>query len=302
VNEHILIKAIDLENLVKTNPELFDFSKLNIEQKASLLSSNTKLYMGKIPLDKLSLKDKAYLVLNVGSKTFQKTVVLTDEEVQQLLPIQYFEFLKVDFKRYISLKKYEDLNKWQQSEIFTSQPEWVVENVKKIPKLTSEKLWELAHKKPAFIDKHISDYSGFSLYAGFWECMIKYNKKYEEIFLRNTHSCATKTDVREVCRKYPEIIKKLDKDILSNSKLTCKEWVLLCNAIMNKNEKKFETWDFSDDLIGIFKLDLMAEMLTGKSKISKRFQSAMKNVFDKEKEENEAEAVVGSTPGEIQQV
>lgn len=109
------------------------------------------------------------------------------------------------------------------------------------------------------------------------------------------------TDVREVCRKNPEIIKKLDKDILADSKLTCKEWVLLTNSIMNNNEKKFEDWEFSDDLIGIFKLDLMAEMLTGKSKISKRFQSAMKNVFDKE-EESEAEAVVGSTLGEVTQV
>jgi hypothetical protein len=291
VTESILRKAINLENLVKTNPELFDFSKLDIEEKAKLLDGNTKLYMDKIPVAGLSLKDKAFLLLRVKSKAFLKTITLTDEEVQRLLPQQYFEFLKRDFKRYISLDKYENLSKYQQSEIFTMEPEWVIENVKKTPKLTSDKLSEIAHEKPSFIDSHITDYSVFSTSAFFWLSMIKYDKKYEMIFLKNTHTCITKTDVREVCRKNPEIIKKLDKDILADSKLTCKEWVLLTNSIMNNNEKKFEDWEFSDDLIGIFKLDLMAEMLTGKSKISKRFQSAMKNVFDKE-EESEAEAVV----------
>jgi hypothetical protein len=277
--ENILKQAINLEELVKTNPELFDFSKLDIEDKAKLLDADTKFYMGRIPLGTLSLKDKAYLILRVKSKVFQKTISLTNEEVQKLIPSQYFEFLKQDFKRFIRKERFEDLSKFQQGEIFTMEPEWVIKNIDKVPKLTSDKLYEIACKKPSFIDTNITDFSGFSTSYLFWDRMIKYDKKYQDIFLKNTNTCITKTDVRNVCRTHPEVIKKLDKDILADSKLTCKEWVLLTNSIMNKNEKKFESWDFSDDLIGIFKLDLMAEMLTGKSKISKKFQSAMKNVF-----------------------
>lgn len=288
--EYILKKIIKLDEVVKIHPELFDFSKLDIEDKAKLLDSNTKFYIDKIPVHNLPLRDKAYLLLRVKSKAFQKTVTMTVEEVHKLLPQQYLDFLKRDFKQYITKEKFEGLSRYQQGEIFTMEPEWVIENIEKTPKLTSDKLEEIATKNPAFIDKHIIDYSEFSTSYHFWIKMMKYNKKYEETFLKNTNSCITTADVRNVCRNKPELIKKLDKDILANSKLTCKQWVLLCNEIMGNNEKLFESWEFSDDLIDIFKLDLMAEMLTGKSKLSKRFQNAVKYIF--EKEEDETETVV----------
>jgi hypothetical protein len=107
------------------------------------------------------------------------------------------------------------------------------------------------------------------------------------VFLKNTKSLTNKTQVRAVFRKRPELIKKLTADILVDFKLTGKEVVLLISSIMKDHEKKFDGWEFDPEFAETLKLDVMAEMLNGKSKLSKRFQSAMKGVFEKKPEEEE---------------
>jgi hypothetical protein len=67
---------------------------------------------------------------------------------------------------------------------------------------------------------------------------------------------------------------------------------------MGNNEDKFKDWEFSDEVKELFRMDLMAELLNGKSTLTKRFQNAMKGVFGNTEEETEDEdtTMVGSTP------
>src|SRR5690606_21802795 len=110
------------------------------------------------------------------------------------------------------------------------------------------------------VDKYVTDFSDVATTVGFWRSMIKHDPKYKSIFLRNTKSLITKTDVRGVIRSFPGLIKELDEEIIANSKLTVKEWVLLCDSI--SGHKDLEGWEFSDEMKEIFRLDSLADLLS----------------------------------------
>jgi hypothetical protein len=148
------------------------------------------------------------------------------------------------------------------------------------PKFTVDNLFFLSKRNQKLVDTYITDFSKLSTNCSFWINMIKYDKKYEDIFITNINSVITKTDIRAVCKEFPHIIKKLDIDILGNSKLSCKEWLLLANSVIYNNPEMFKEWEFNDDLKEAFKLDLTAEMLNGKSSVSRNTQSAMKKLLN----------------------
>jgi hypothetical protein len=276
----ILINAINLNKLVKTNPELFNLTILSLSNKIELLKRDPKFYIDRLYKKDPSLGDKVEIVLEVEDLNIQEKFKLTDEDIQNVDDRCYLNLLDLNFSKYIRKEKFKTLPKAHQVDIFLKEPEWALENLDKIPSFSSEKLSTLAHRKPVFVDKFIEDFSQYSTNAFFWQNMIKFNKKYIDVFLANTNTLITKTDVRQVCKCCPEIIKKLNVDIMDKSKLTCKEWILLSSSIIGVGHKTFKNWTFSDDMIDAFKLELTAEMLSGKSKMSKRFQYSMKNVFD----------------------
>lgn len=280
----ILLQAINLEELVKTNPELFNLDCLDIYEKVELLRADFKFFGSRINVSAFSPSDKAHILLNVENKRIAALVKLSDDELEKMPNNKYGELVKKHFRDYIRKERFPKMLKADQQEVFLNEPEWVIENVDKPPRLTSERLRNLARKKPAFIDSYIADFGEFSTDSDFWIAMILYDKKYQGIFLRNTKKLITKTGVRSVIWSYPELIKLIDGDILADSKLTVKEWVLLINHVMASREKVFDGWEFSDDLIEIFKMDLIAEFLNGKSTPSVRFQKAMKGVFNKDKD------------------
>lgn len=275
----------DLHLVLKSNPELFDFSALSIQDKITLTRYDIKEYGDIISKCPLSAADKVTLLINLDTKAAKKLFILTHDEVKSLSPTNYFYLLKVDFDRYISAEKFTELPRSQKSEIFLDNPEWLIKNNFEI-KLTSEVMTSLAVRKPAFIEKNISDFSNRSLDSYFWIRMIKYNPKYGNIFLNNTKSTDNKTSIRSVVRAYPDLIKKLDGNILQNSKLTTKEWILLADSVINVHPRKFKDWEFSDEMKEIMRLDLTVEMLSGKSKLSTRFQRAMNGVLSETTEED----------------
>ena len=145
----------------------------------------------------------------------------------------------------------------------------------------------LARRKPSFVDSFVTDLSGYTTTMDFWRYMFKFNKnKYEPLFFKHTNTLTTKTEVRGLIRAHPRLIKDLTPDYTIDSKLTVKEWILLCNTVMNdnRNQKIFDGWEFPPDLQEAFKIDLTMEMLNGKSKLSKRFQTAMNKVLKKPEE------------------
>lgn len=294
MSAEILAKIIDLVKLCKSQSDLFKFSKLHIDDKIRLLKSDPKFYFDKIITDKLSLADKVhilYSINNLKSPYIIDNLILTPDEVKSLNQASYFKLLKVDFKRYIDLERFKNLSKHSQADLFCYEPAWVIANIGKSPKLTSDTLVSISARKPSFIEEYITDFSNLATVEQFWENMFKYNKKYEDIFINNTKSLITKTDVRSVIRARPSLIKKLNLDIICNSKLSCKEWILLCDGVMSQryNLKFFKDWEFSDDMKEAFKLELTAEILSGKSKLSKRFSSAMSDLLKNNTEDEKNE-------------
>lgn len=294
----ILGKALDVETLVRSNPGLFDFSKLDVKDKVELLKADAKFFMDKIDVTAFSPSDKVYVLLNSKNKGLVGLITLTDDELAKVPDNQYGELVRKHFSKFMRKERFPKLLKSDQQEIFLQEPAWVLAHVDKPPRLTSERLRNLAARKPSFVDTYIQDFSGFSTDDSFWISMIKFNDRFKKVFLENTKTLITKTQVRAVVWKYPDIIKMIDEDTLVNSKLTGKEWVLLISTIMEAKEDVFEDWQFPDNIAEMMKLDLMAELLNGKANMSVRFQNAMKGVFkpkDKE-EENEDQALVGLTP------
>lgn len=293
----ILSKAINLEDLFNRDPSAFNISFLPVKEKIALLKADPKKFQPHIDVTALNPNDKAEVVLRLRNKGIVKQVTFTDEELAKVPLGLYGQLVQKDFS-YIRKDLYGKMLKGDQAEVFLSQPAWVMANADKPPRLTKEKLGQLAYRNPGFIDVYISDFSQYSTGDTFWRKMIEHDEKYKEIFMRNTKTCTTKTEVRAVVWRYPELIKMLDGDILADSKLTCKEWLLFASSVMGSKEDLFKDWEFSDEVRELFRMDLMAELLNGKSTLTKRFQNAMKGVFGKEEEEQENEdtTMVGSTP------
>jgi hypothetical protein len=288
----ILSKTIDIEKLLVSNPKLFNFSKLEPFEKIELLRYNAKLFADKIDISEISAKDRALLIIQSDKKVAHLEIEFTDDELRNLPGEYYVQLVKINFTKYIRKDIYDKLCQRYKRIIFSYNPKWVMTNSDKIPKMTSAILTELAYNDPKFVGEFIKDFSDISVGTEFWRIMISHDEAYKEIFIKNTNSCVTKTDVRSIIYLYPELIKKLDTDILANSKLTCKEWLLLADLIITRNDDLFENWKFSDDMVETFRLDLMAEMLNGKSKLSTRFQNAMSNVFDSKDTENENASIL----------
>ncbi len=180
-----------------------------------------------------------------------------------------------------------------QSEIFLTQPQWVLDNIPEPPKFTSILLSSVAHRSPKFIDDHFADFKNLKTTERFWSAMIKFNPvKYKKVFLKSTHTMTTKTEVRSVFHRHPSLIKELVPNTLLDFKLSGKELVILINTVMKDQPKAFVGWKMSDDLSSALQLDLTAEMLNGKSKMSNRFQSTMKKLFKPEEEELEEANVI----------
>lgn len=290
--KHILSETIDLEELLVKRPDLFNLSKLLAHQKIELLKENPKLFADKINILEMSGEDKVYALVHINFKKLKQHVKFTEEELKNLSVLSYIDLLGYDFDKYIRKDIYQKLRRSHRTDIFISHPEWVIANADSVPRLTSTNLRDISYINPNFVDNYITDFSQISVCNVFWENMIEYNENYKSIFIKNTKACITKTHVRTVIYKFPEIIKMIDADILANSKLTCKEWILLINDMYSSYEEEFIDWCFSEEVNNIFRLDLMAEMLNGRSKLSRRFQSAMNHVFKSKEETNEDTPVV----------
>lgn len=285
---NILSRAINLELLIQTHPEMFDIASLDIEDRTRLLQEKPKIFASLVLPTITSPKEKSMVLMNVSHKSIKNSVELTDEELEKLDNDSYFFLLLNQFKKYIRLDLFVRLSAKRKSALTLTHPKWVFENVVPLPKITSDDLLGLSRSSPGLVDTYVKDFSDYATTAGFWKNMIKFDAKYRLIFLKNTKSLITKTDVRSIIRTYPSLVKDLNEEIIANSKLTVKEWVLLCDSI--SKHKDLVGWEFSDEMKEIFKLDSLADLLSGKAKLSKRFSNAMASVLSTEEEEEDSAA------------
>lgn len=278
--EFILKKTINIGKLFASSPNLFDLSKLDLNDKISLLVADEKTFRNIIKIQDFSPSDKAWSIVNyINSKASRKLtsqITMTDEELAALSSQEYTSLVLFDTK-YIRPALYNTLSVQAMRKFFKQNPEWVVENIGSIPKLTSDILVSLAQNNPAFIDKHVTDFSELSTEAFFWQLMIAYDKKYKQIFMNNTKSVKTKTDIRSLINLHPDIITLIDNNVLTNSELTCKEWVFIISSVIN--DDRLKGWRLPAETVELMKLDLAAEVLTGTSTRSVQLRNAMNKIF-----------------------
>lgn len=287
--EDILYRTLDIQLLLNSSPEIFDFKKLTPYYIVSLLNLDPSFFDAVMSVADLSPSGKVEIVLGLKKSKLADRITITEEELKKLGHASYFSLLGKYFKKYARAELWEKLTREEKGGLFLSNPDWVKTNISDIPALTGERLSYLSKSKPKFVDKNISDYTNLSTWSIFWINMIKFDEKYKLVFLKNTNSCVTKSDVRQVVRKYPYIIKLIDAEILENSKLTCKEWILLIRYLINRFPSEFKDWKFSPEVVNIINLDLTAEMLTGKSTVTPQFTRALNTVMNDGVEEFEDE-------------
>ncbi len=259
--------------LLEREPSLFDFSILSYESKIGLLRADAGTFLKHIdpaafrPADKLR-------AMNDLPKTITRDIVFTEAEIHNLRPYEYYHLLcNVSFDKYIRAPLFDKLDRQARSELYIRYPEWVIANAT-VPKLTSCTLATISSNKPAFISKYVTDFTGLSTTSNFWNTMICYDRTYAGVFLKNINTCVTKTDIREVFHRNPALIRRINSDIISNSKLSAKEWLLMIRAVTTRCAKQFEGWSLPAALVDDFRLDLTAEMLNGKSTLTRQFQNA----------------------------
>jgi hypothetical protein len=280
----ILAKTLDLGKLIKKDPSLFDLSKLSTFEKLHLLRTDESFYKNKITL-KLSAIEKYDILTNSVYADYRPYATLSDKELEKLNDYSYQTLIYVD-STYLKKERVEKLSAYYKNVLFLKYPEKIYKLIGYLPKLDSYTLDSLAHTNPKFLDKISPNWQEFTTNANFWRRMIKFNKKYETIFLDNMNRLLNKTELRNVITAYPHLIKSLTDERMKNSKLTYKEWVLLISRTISlkKNEKIFNGWEIPTELEEIIRLELTTEMLTSKSKSSKVFHKAMKSVFEEDEE------------------
>ncbi len=282
----ILVKGINLEALIKDNPELFNLRNFTVHDKIGLLETDPKYFSTLFDVTTFSPGEKVLTLLSLKKTSVTKLIKFSEDELKRLPGYQYGNLIQKDFS-YMRAERFGDINKSDQSEIFLSHPQWVLDNVPTPPKFTSVLLASVAHRSPKFIDDHFEDFANLKTSYLFWNSMIKFDPaKYKILFLKNTKTMTSKTDVRSVFNYHPSLVKELTPDIMLDFKLTGKETVILINRLIKGKPKVFDNWKMPDDLSEALQLDLTAEMLNGKSKMSTRFQGTMKKVFKVDNEED----------------
>jgi len=287
----VLTKILDINKLFTEHPEYFSLNNLMLDEKVVLINSNPEVYFDTL-VKNLHPSEKLYLLKNITNKIYLKKLEFSDEEIKKLNKSDLGLLVKTNVKKYLKVDIYNKMSNAAKVEIFLIDKNWVMNNIKEIPKLSEGNITELARQDPEFIDKNISDFSKYSTTHRFWNYMIKHDGKYRKIFLSYADTISTKTEVRSIVYSHPTIIKELDQNNIITAKLTCKEWIYLINDVMESKPLVFKDWQFSDDLAEVLKLDLTSEMLTGKSKLSTRFQNLMKKFFKKPEEAEDETQIV----------
>lgn len=278
----ILATSVDLIELFKSTPDIFNLDSLTQESKLKLLEDDFHCYF---PFMKLTANDKAFLLLNSSSSTIQKNIILTEKELTMIPDNKYVLLLQRQFKKYIRKERYLALNKTGQREVFVNNSKWVDANIEDWPELTSYNLQSLAHNNPSIIEPYLQRKIKITTNEGFWHTMIKFDSIYKQIFIERTKTLLTKNDVRGVVQKYPEIIKLIDEKTFTDSKLTVKEWLALIYKTIGvdnqrRGNKNFKNWKFSKEMSDLIRLDLMSELLVGKSSTSVHLSNAIEHLLE----------------------
>lgn len=279
VTKSILMKSLALEEFFFTNKDLFDLANLEPIEKVQLLDQDPTLfgkYATEMKLDSLPPYEKSMILTNRRLKSLWDLIKLSDSDIKCIGFGTYKSMLRADFNRHIKESFYRSLSNSQALEIFLLNPEWVETEIGKLPKFTLEALHTMALDYNDY-SKYLQDFTGLSTDSSLWMQLIKKNKDNINLFIKYADTCMTKTDVRRVISVYPEIVLKIDIDMVNNFKLTHKEWALFLSKLMKDRVtgKVFKKWTLPDDVAEELKLGITMGSLSGSAKVTTQLKSAL---------------------------
>lgn len=189
---------------------------------------------------------------------------ISDEESSTFLSeAERFTLLNTDYNMW---KKHIDPTKRSMKTRITL---WV-ENPNKRAELYDEKKMTRSHfeiiaqKKPKLFETKSLPLSKLTEQG--WKCLLIHNKKkYEPLFLDNLKTFKNATEVRNVFRSHPSLIKQLTPDHTEDTALTPKQWILFINDsdLQPKRGRKYKyTKETSDWLEMQVTMDVLAGTAT----------------------------------------
>lgn len=267
----ILSRCIDLEKLHTSNPELFDFSKLDIRAKIELLEYSYEIFSELLKPCTWSVNDRAYLCLRMPKRI--KSINFTEDEIMSIgFDSYYSDLLNHDFRKFISVRKYESCNNAEKFSIFARFPDWVIKN-STVPKINLPQLRGLS---ASFIDRYV-DFTEISADYTVWDSLIKHNPaKYIPLAAKLHSKIYNITEFRLLVATYPEIVSHITPALISSSKYSSKLWVYILKDAAGPDKKKLQLQPGIEEEI---RFGLTAEILSGKSQKSKQLTSAMRQIF-----------------------
>lgn len=282
--KNILAKCADLPALAKSNPTMFNFQGLPFKDKVELIE-----YMPEIT-STLGLKPKEYIKVALQLPKYKLKaagIVISSQLIEESTDTVYSELVQKD-SAHFDVERYKKCGIRSKGDIFASAPKKVISAGEPVPDdLTNRNINQLARKDIwVFVDNHITDFSKFSTCSTFWDLLLKEDfARFAPIFLSNLKTLNPVTEMRMVFHKFPSLIRMLDDKMIINSNMTAKQWAMFIRGMMKKKELK--DWQMSDELKEALRFDIMAEVLSGNSKLTKVLQNAINDVLTDKEEENE---------------
>jgi len=289
--------CMDIETMLRDEPEKFNFGKLGLDAKLHLLREHFGIFASHIRPFLIEPEEKIHALCVIKKSLAKKYINVSEEELMQVNDEVYSLLVNHNCRgEYLRLEKFLKMKREPQRLTIVTHPSWALDHVPDVESyLTSGMLRQIINEDVSLIDK-ITDFSKLSTCWVFWRSVLRHNINYVDKFFEYNKNVVTKTDVRVVVREFPEIIKMLDTDRIEKSKLNVKEWALLIQQVMSnrKYEKFFRGFEFSKDFVEFLKLEASYSILSGAITGSTRTRSALKLLTEKsEIEDINSEAVNG---------
>lgn len=284
----ILRYAIDLGELIKDQPELFNFDGICLNDKINLCLDYPELK----PHLKITANDRLHATLVLNATQLKSSGLYADKQDIIDSNDSLYVALVAKSKTYFDIERYRKCSDRAKGELFTLVPKKVLDEKEPVPRLiSSNNMYLLSNSNIwVFKDGHITDFEKYKTDSAFWNNLLANDYKFfSPIFIANLKHMTLATDVRRVFDRFPELFKLLDENVIVDTPLTPKQWALFINS--KKGSTKLKDWVIPAEFKEAVRLDIMSDVLSGKSKLSKVLQNAISDVLKEEENEESSEEV-----------
>lgn len=285
LNKCLIRDFKDLEGLAVERPEFFSFTGLSLEDKITLVRHNQR-YLNTLNFND---KEKIELLIRSPSAKVRAKYPLTKEDLGKISDRTYTILANGKWNGYLDKDRVAALSKRFKGLLFLENSAWYIDTFNEIPKLSYEHACEFVSKRsgriillsrPEFFKEHKLDYWG-------WHQLLRSNfDDFSGYLLENLDMLPTKTDFRKLVRTYPLLISMVTVEHIQKSVLDAKEWVYLIDSVKGHKPLLDSGWTLSDEIKVELKYGLTVDILSEKSKKTKRLSNTM-DILSEEKEFNE---------------